>query len=394
MTNKLYYDSSYLTEWETSCLKMIERENDYFVILEETAFYPHGGGQPCDIGMINGISVLDVVIENDEVLHKLERLPEQPNVICSIDWERRFDHMQQHSGQHLLSATCLDVLNARTVSFHLGQEYSTIDIELSELNQEQLSKVEIEVNKRVFQNKKITSYFVTTEEVQSLPLVKMPKVTENIRIVEIEGIEYNACSGTHVSQTSEIGMIKLLKAEKQKGIVRIYFLCGYRVLEDYNKTLQMINTLSMKYNTSRDNIIDRIEKAEQEQKILEKQVLELSGKLEQYESKELLANRHGAFLAHIFEDKSMKEIQRLASTILKENDLLLLFGSTVENKLVLMHSGTYSLSCGKLFKEHLLSFNGKGGGNDKAAQAGFSASEDLLRFFEWICEEVKEGKEM
>ncbi len=129
MSTKLYYESSYTTDWETQITKKFEKDHEYFVTLEQTAFYPYGGGQPCDIGYINGIAVLDVFTEDDEVIHKVERLPETLNVTCTLDWKRRFDHMQHHSGQHLLSAVCLDLLQARTVSFHLGIDDVTIDVD-------------------------------------------------------------------------------------------------------------------------------------------------------------------------------------------------------------------------------------------------------------------------
>ncbi|KAF9111368.1 hypothetical protein BGX30_007612, partial [Mortierella sp. GBA39] len=128
MTKKLYYESAYTREWETRVTRKVEREDGTYVVLEETAFYPHGGGQPCDLGWIDTIPVLDVVLEEGEILHKVELLPEKEDVRCRLDWDRRFDHMQHHSGQHLLSAMCLEVCKAETLSFHLGQDYATIDI--------------------------------------------------------------------------------------------------------------------------------------------------------------------------------------------------------------------------------------------------------------------------
>lgn len=195
MTNKLYYNSTYQTDWPTRVTETIEREDGLYVLLEETAFYPHGGGQPCDLGAIQGIPVLDVISEEEFVLHKLERLPNEESVTCQIDWNRRFDHMQQHSGQHLLSAVCLEKHNFMTLSFHLGEDYCTIDIEVPELSADQLYSIEREVNRQIYLNHNILSYFVTGEEAAQLKLVKQPKVTENIRIVEIKDVEYNACGG-------------------------------------------------------------------------------------------------------------------------------------------------------------------------------------------------------
>lgn len=205
MTNKLYYNSTYQTDWQTRVTETIEREDGLYVLLEETAFYPHGGGQPCDLGAIQGIPVLDVISEEELVLHKLERLPNEESVTCQIDWNRRFDHMQQHSGQHLLSAVCLEKHNFMTLSFHLGEDYCTIDIEVSELSSDQLYSIEREVNRQIYLNHNILSYFVTGEEAAQLKLVKQPKVTENIRIVEIKDVEYNACGGHMCPQQVKLG---------------------------------------------------------------------------------------------------------------------------------------------------------------------------------------------
>ena len=204
MSIKLYYNSAYISEWQTDIHQTLEREDGYYVILKETAFYPHGGGQPCDVGYINGIPVLDVINEEDEVLHRLERLPDESKVTCHIDWNRRFDHMQQHSGQHLLSAVCRDLYEAMTVSFHLGTDYATIDVEQPELTLNQLASIENEVNRQIYLNNGIVSYFITQDELAHLLLVKQPKVTDHIRIVEIKGVEHNACGGRMSHQRAKL----------------------------------------------------------------------------------------------------------------------------------------------------------------------------------------------
>ncbi|AIQ74337.1 DHHA1 domain-containing protein [Paenibacillus sp. FSL L8-0493] len=383
MTNKLYYNSTYLTDWQTRVTETIEREDGLYVLLEETAFYPHGGGQPCDLGSIQGIPVLDVISEEELVLHKLERLPNDESVACQLDWNRRFDHMQQHSGQHLLSAVCLEKHNFMTLSFHLGEDYCTIDIEVPELNAGQLSSIEREVNRQIYLNHNILSYFVTGEEASQLKLVKQPKVTENIRIVEIKDVEYNACGGTHVSSTGEIGMIKLLKAEKIKGNTRIYFKCGYRALEEFNTSQQILGTLSSKFNTGKDEIIDRIEKWENEQKLLQAEINLLKEKNDDYVVQELLNEQAGKIIAQVFEDKSLKDLQSLANKLTSKCDLPVLLATSAENKVVFAQNGSLEISCGAFFKAHLGSYNGKGGGSDKLAQAGFPTREDALAFYEF-----------
>ncbi|MEK3862009.1 DHHA1 domain-containing protein [Paenibacillus sp. FSL H7-0716] len=383
MTNKLYYNSTYLTDWQTRVTETIEREDGLYVLLEETAFYPHGGGQPCDLGAIQGIPVLDVISEEELVLHKLERLPNGESVTCQLDWNRRFDHMQQHSGQHLLSAVCLEKHNFMTLSFHLGEDYCTVDIEVPELSADQLYSIEREVNREIYLNHNILSYFVTGEEASQLKLVKQPKVTENIRIVEIKDVEYNACGGTHVSSTGEIGMIKLLKAEKIKANTRIYFKCGYRALEEFNTSQQILGTLSSKFNTGKDEIIDRIEKWENEQKLLQAEINLLKEKNDDYVLQELLNEQTGKMIAQVFEDKSLKDLQSLANKLTSKCDLPVLLATSAENKVVFAQNGSTEISCGAFFKAHLGSYNGKGGGSDKLAQAGFPTWEDALAFYEF-----------
>ncbi|OMD40883.1 alanyl-tRNA editing protein [Paenibacillus odorifer] len=383
MTNKLYYNSTYQTDWPTRVTETIEREDGLYVLLEETAFYPHGGGQPCDLGAIQGIPVLDVISEEELVLHKLERLPNEESVTCQIDWNRRFDHMQQHSGQHLLSAVCLEKYNFMTLSFHLGEDYCTIDIEVPELSADQLYSIEREVNRQIYLNHNILSYFVTGEEASQLKLVKQPKVTENIRIVEIKDVEYNACGGTHVSSTGEIGIIKLLKAEKIKANTRIYFKCGYRALEEFNTSQQILGTLSSKFNTGKDEIIDRIEKWENEQKLLQAEIYLLKEKNDDYVVQELLNEQAGKMIAQVFEDKSLKDLQSLANKLTSKCDLPVLLATSAENKVVFAQNGSTEISCGAFFKAHLGSYNGKGGGSDKLAQAGFPTWVDALAFYEF-----------
>ncbi|MEK4356457.1 alanyl-tRNA editing protein [Paenibacillus sp. FSL M7-1455] len=388
MTKKLYYESAYIREWETRVTRKMEREDGAYVALEETAFYPHGGGQPCDLGWIDAIPVLDVVQEEGEILHKVERFPEKEAVNCRLDWDRRFDHMQHHSGQHLLSAMCLEVCQAETLSFHLGQDYATIDVARADLPQHELMMLELEVNDQIYLNRKVTSYFVSRERAAELPLVKQPKVTEDIRIVEIEGIEYNACGGTHVSATGEIGMIKLLRAEKQKGHTRLYFKCGYRALREFNAGMDILGSLSARFNTGKEDILDRIAKWDQEQKQLQAELNAVKAENDAYLAEKLLANRQGSLIQHVFADKPLKDMQNLAAKLAEQADVILLFSSNSEHKVLLVRGEGDGLACGAFFKQHLADYRGKGGGSDKMAQAGFANAEDAMAFYHFAAQSL------
>ncbi|WP_336759623.1 alanyl-tRNA editing protein [Paenibacillus sp. USHLN196] len=389
MTQKIYYDSAYTREWNTHITGRVDKEDGVYVTLAETAFYPHGGGQPCDLGQIGGIAVLDVNIEDGDVWHKLERAPEQTEVHCELDWERRFDHMQQHTGQHLLSAITLKLTEAMTLSFHLGTEYDTIDVAAAELGADQLTAIEQEVNRQIYRNARINTSWVTAEEAAQLPLVKQPTVTEDIRIVEIEGVEYNACGGTHVSATGEIGIIKLLKTEKVKGGTRIYFKCGTRALNEFTSTQNVLNSIMVKLKTSKDELLERIEKMELEQKQLQTELNAVKTTNDAYYAEELLAARQGLVIAQVFEDKSLKDMQSLATKLTAEHEGLVLFASISEAKVVLAQNGQPpEWACGPFFKGNLGAYQGKGGGSEKMAQAGFASSEDALAFYEFTKDQL------
>ena len=382
MTEKLYYNSAYIKEWTSQVVRSFEQDGAYYVVLEKTAFYPHGGGQPCDLGRMQDIPVLDVVLEGDEVLHQVEALPASTEVQCVLDWERRFDHMQQHSGQHLLSAMASKLLNAETLSFHLGEEYATIDIALPSLTDEELHKLELEVNQQIYHNREIVSYFVTQEELQELPVVKPPIVTEAIRIVETKGVEYNPCGGTHVSRTGELGLIKLLRAEKQKGHLRLTFKCGKRALSDYQRNMSILDAVAKRFNTNYHEIMDRVEKWEQEIRAQKAKLDAMSEQLSAYEAQDLVQDKEAELVDRLYNDKSMQELQQLALMTTSMTDRLVLLGSISEQKVVLAHNGASSVSCGAFFKEHLSLYRGKGGRQPKLAQAGFASREDLAAFME------------
>lgn len=389
MTQKIYYDSAYTREWHTTITDRVDKEDGVYVTLAETAFYPHGGGQPCDLGQIGGIAVLDVNIEDGDVWHKLERTPEETEVHCEIDWERRFDHMQQHTGQHLLSAITLKLTEAMTLSFHLGTEYDTIDVATAELGANQLTAIEQEVNRQIYRNARINTSWVTAEEAAQLPLVKQPTVTEDIRIVEIEGVEYNACGGTHVSATGEIGIIKLLKTEKVKGGTRIYFKCGTRALSEFTATQNVLNSIMVKLKTSKDELLERIEKMELEQKQLQTELNAVKTTNDAYYAEELLAARQGLVIAQVFENKSLKDMQSLATKLTADHEGLVLFASISEAKVVLAQNGQPpEWACGPFFKGNLGAYQGKGGGSEKMAQAGFASSEDALAFYEFTKDQL------
>ncbi|WP_340371499.1 hydrolase [Peribacillus sp. FSL E2-0218] len=387
MTKKLYYTSPKTAQWDSEILGCFKENDHYYITLDETAFFPEGGGQPSDTGTIDGLPVLDVMKGTDgSILHKLERKPNSRTVHCELDWSRRFDHMQSHSGQHLLSAVCRELYDANTVSFHLGKEYLTIDITEANWTEIHTAAAEKKVNQYIFDNRKLHTYYVTKEQLQTLAVVKMPKVSENIRIVEIEGIEYNPCGGTHVERTGEIGLIKILKTEKQKDHTRLYFKCGSRALKDYSEGLGTLSALSNKFNTGRTEIFNRVEKMDNDYKQLLSENENLKLENAKFLADSLLTGNQEGFIHHLFEESSLKELQYLAATIIKKEKVLVLLASKKDQKMILSNSGPLPIHCGQYFKAELNLFNGKGGGSEQTAQAGFSSLNDLHAFYQFTIE--------
>lgn len=392
MTIKLYYQNSYIKEWNTKIKKILKKDKKIFVELFETAFYPEGGGQPSDKGRINNVKVLDVQLIDGAILHEIEYPLEEEvkDVKCELDWNRRMDHMQQHTGQHLLSAVIHDKFQAQTVSFHLGKEYTTIDVDIEEFTSNDLIVLESVCNEFIINNKEIKTYFVSEENLADIPLRKIPTVKGNFRIVEIEDIDYSACAGTHVTKTGELGIIKLTKTEKHKGKTRLFFLCGKRALTDYQQSHHILSKLSEHFRTNKFQLIEKVEKLKQEKKELLKVMEELKQENTEYQVNEILNNQNSALIHHIFEEKSFKDIQLIAKSIITENDVIILFESRIEQKLLLRHNGTFPFSCGLMFKDQLALYNGKGGGNETQAQASFQTYDDLTQFVSAIQKNVSE----
>ena len=234
MTKKLYYTAPDVDVWTTTVTSVRQDGETYIVTLTETAFYPEGGGQPSDAGTIAGLPVLDVFDENGEVYHRLPAHPGMGAVSCVLDRKRRRDHTQQHSGQHVLSAVLVEQLGAETVGFHLGREVVTIDITAGALTEADMLAVENRANELIYANLPVETYWVTPEEAERMPFRKRPDVQGSVRVVEMKGIDLSACCGTHVKRTGEIGVIKLLKAERHRGMTRLSFLCGGRALDRAN----------------------------------------------------------------------------------------------------------------------------------------------------------------
>jgi len=250
MTHRLYYEEAYLRRFRARVLESREWAGRPAAVLDRTAFYPTGGGQPHDTGRLAGVAVVDVVEREADgaVVHVLDGpLSLAGEVEGEVDWDRRFDLMQQHTGQHLLSAAFVEHLGANTVGFHLSDEYATIDLDRAPLSAEDLAGAEDLANRVIFENRPVEAHFVPDEEVARLPLRKPLAHEGPVRIVHVEGFDYSACGGTHVRATGELGLVKIVRSERRGAETRVEFLCGWRALADYGAKNQLLMDLAREF---------------------------------------------------------------------------------------------------------------------------------------------------
>jgi alanyl-tRNA synthetase len=266
MTQRLYYDDATLIRFAGRVVERLQWEGQPAVVLDRTAFYPTGGGQPHDTGTLRpnhspgAVAVIDVIEREADgaVIHVLAQPLEVDEVEGEVDWERRFDLMQQHTGQHILSAAFLERFGASTVGFHLSEGYATIDLDRAPLSAEELAEAEALANSIVFENRRATARFVPDEEVPSLPLRKPLAHQGPVRIVEIPGFDCSACGGTHVQATGELGLIKITRSERRGEQTRVEFLCGRRALADYDAKNRMLMDLAREFTVGHWEVADLV----------------------------------------------------------------------------------------------------------------------------------------
>lgn len=379
MTNRVFYEDPYVAVWNSEIIGIEEKDNKYLITLNETPFYPEGGGQPCDLGTIDGIKVSSVYEEGNTVFHVLDEKPYNKKVKCVVDFERRFDHMQQHTGEHIISGLFLKNYSGANKGFHMGEDYVTIDIDLSEISEDMIRHIEEEGNDVIYRNMEITTCVVTKDEAGRMPLRKELKVEEDIRVVMAGDIDCVACCGTHVAKTGEVGIIKIIRSERYKGMTRIYFKCGKRALRDYGKKFDIVTNLSRLLSTEEDTLTGKIEAQVANTKSLGKRINDLSTRLAEFEAKELIASSTNGIIEKSYTDRTMEELQFIAKYF-EDKPYIIILSSQAKNSLMMGHDGSFSLHCGKLFKENIASFNGRGGGGPKRAQGSFEFQEDLKAF--------------
>ncbi|WZL74594.1 DHHA1 domain-containing protein [Clostridiaceae bacterium 35-E11] len=383
MTKKLFFDDVYLKTFHADIVEFKEVNNEFHIVLDQTAFYPEGGGQPCDTGVIDEMQVIYVYEDDGKIYHVLNQKPNTlHHITCNIDWTRRFDHMQQHLGQHILSACFYDLFQAETVGFHLSAEYVTIDITLKDLSSTEADKVEFLANQIVLHNLAVKQLFPNDDELQKLPLRKAPKVNENIRIIAINDFDYSPCGGTHPTYTGEVGLIKIRKWEKVRDSIRIEFICGNRSLKDYNWKNHYIHKIASLLSIKDTDALKGVERIFADYNAQKKELRRLKAQNLDYEALALYQQAptfQGIKIIHqVYEDRDFGELRLLASKTVSQPSAIVLMGvKNQKAQMLFSRSENVDINMHMLFKEVSPMIDGKGGGNPHTAQGGGSALSNL-----------------
>ncbi len=372
LKNLLYYQDAMQKEFTANILKTGVEDARSYIVLDNTAFYPTGGGQPHDTGWINDIEIIDVEKVGDEIRHytQADISTISGEIIGKLNWKRRFDHMQQHTGQHILTAAFVELYDIPTTSFHLGSELVTIDLNVTELTEQQLEAVENRANAIILENRPIETKWVTKEELAQYSLRKDVKVDEDIRLVIIPDYDYNGCGGTHPTATGQVGMLKILTTEKMKQQVRVHFVCGHRVRTQLAMRKQVLTDVARQLSVPEEHAAEVLRKFVQTTKAVEKNLTEAQDTLLEYEAKDLAKEQIAA--AH-FENRSIQQLQKLARFITQENPTavaLLVADNLDKIQFVAARGSEQTHSMKDISAVALPLIKGKGGGNDALVQGG------------------------
>ena len=369
MTERIYYNDSYLRRFNAEVVARAPGGST--VYLDRTAFYPTSGGQPFDLGSIAGVAVQDVVDEGDSVAHVLAAPVDPGPVDCAIDWDRRFDHMQQHTGQHLLSAVFEELLGLHTVSFHLGAESSTIDLEGGTLHAAAAARAERRANQLVSENRAVTVVYEDAARAEGL---RKPSGRDGtLRIVSIDGLDRSACGGTHVRSTGEIGVILVRKLEKIRQSVRVEFLCGARAVARARADYEALNKIAQLVSASLDDapasVAAQLESAHAAEKSRRKLELDLAA----HQGRELYQNTVPGpdgirRVTRRAGRGSLEELRALAQSFTAQTKAVFLAALNDPPSMLLATSADSGIDAGQVLKAALLEAGGRGGGALRIAQ--------------------------
>jgi alanyl-tRNA synthetase len=378
MTDRIYYTDAMAREFEATVIAVSPAAAGHAVTLDRTAFFPTSGGQPFDTGTLGGARVVDTVDEDDEIHHIVDApLAVGARVRGEIDWTRRFDHMQQHTGQHILSAAFDRLFDVRTVSFHLGADQSTIDLQ-REVSAAEIERAEADANSVVFADRPVSIRFASDEEAARLPLRKEPARTGRLRLVEVADYDLSACGGTHVPSTGMIGLIAITGWERFKGATRVGFACGGRARREHARLRDTVVAAMRAASVSADEIASAIERIQTENRE--------SGRVIRRLQEEVAGSRAASLRASAQTTGQYRRVltaipgwdaaalKVLAAAVVSEPGLVVvLVGDGQPAPVVVARSADVTLDAGAWIKRATAELGGRGGGRPELAQGGIQA---------------------
>lgn len=364
MTERLYFQDAYQTAFTSHILQRKTVDGRPAVQLAATLFYPTSGGQMHDVGYLNDIAVVDVVALDDEIWHISAAPIEQDNVTGKLNWSRRFDFMQQHTAFHILAGAFQHLLHVATLASHLGEQVSTIEIDMPELNEDQISQIEQTANKVVWENRSVRAFFVTEEQAAQLPIRKTPAVQKEIRLVEVENWDLDPCGGTHVTSTAQVGLIKIIGKERIRGHLRLTFVAGMRAWTCMDSWQRILTQVGEQLTTGFAEIVNHVNKTVEEYKELRKYMQKLRRRIAEQALADLLARAEkDVVVVQKYDDMTMEDLRWLASSACKTQKGIYLLAGLAEQAQLVFSSSIPGIDLRVVFREILALLQGKGGGD-------------------------------
>ena len=400
MTSRIYYTDPYCRRFDAVVTRTFQHEGRPAALLDRTAFYPTSGGQPFDVGRLVGageVDVLDTVDVDDDVVHVLSApIADGTTVNGEINWARRFDHMQQHTGQHVLSAAFDRLFDNRTMSFHMGAELSTIDL-ARDMSWDQLARAEDEANRIVWENREVAIRFVSSDEAATLPLRKEPARTGVLRLIDVKDFDLSACGGTHVARTGAIGAIVVPAAEKFKGGTRITFACGGRALRVFRTLRESMAGSVRALSVLPQELPAAIERMQGDARDLRRTIKKFQESLAAHEAARLVSEagrageegRAGVVIVDALDGWDANGLKMIAAEITQHTTTAVaLFSTASPFAVVIARSPDVQVDANAVLRALTDRFGGRGGGKSDLAQGGGlignitdirSAARDVLR---------------
>jgi alanyl-tRNA synthetase len=379
MAGRLYYDDAYATEFRAQVVERLKVSGRAAVILDGTYFYPTAGGQPNDTGTLGSARVVDVQARETDgaVIHVLDRELNSDTIAGKVDWARRFDLMQNHTGQHILTQAFVQAVGANTLSFHLSDDSVTIDLDQLNIPIDKVQAAEDLANRIVQENRPVRARLIDPNDAEGVRIRKIPErmFTDGLRIIEVEGFDTTACGGTHVKHTGEIAMIKVLRLEKRGDKTRVEFRCGGRALRDYREKNAIVNQLTADLTCSASEIPLVMGKLRDEQRATHQALKSATARLIEYEARELLDTaphyNELCMVTAVYENRDPNELRLLANALIKTDWTIALLGTAGDKaQIICARSGNIPHDMNPLLKTALTMLNARGGGRPEMAQGG------------------------